>query len=192
MGADASVTELLGELAGGDGTVYDRVFTLVYEQLHRIAGAQLARERPGHTVSPTVLVHEAYLHLVDQTRATFASRAHFLSVAALAMRRILVDHAVARRALKRGGGDRVLTFDEEAGAGAGGGGAASFADVLAIDGLLERLATAHPRPARVVVCRIFGGLTDAEIAGALDVAVPTVRRDWRFARAWLTRALEAG
>jgi RNA polymerase sigma factor (TIGR02999 family) len=185
MGSDPGVTELLGELAAGDGTVYDRVFTLVYDQLRRIAGAQLARERPGHTVSPTVLVHEAYLDLVDQTRATFASRAHFLSVAALAMRRILVDHAMARRAAKRGGGERVLTFDEQAGAGA----PASFADVLAIDGLLDRLAEAHPRPARVVVCRVFGGLNDAEIAGALGVAVPTVRRDWRFAKAWLTREL---
>ena len=160
--------------------------SLVYDELRRIAGAQLVRERPGHTVSPTVLVHEAYLDLVDQTRATFASRAHFLSVAALAMRRILVDHAMARRAAKRGGGERVLTFDEQVGAGT----PASFADVLAIDGLLDRLAEAHPRPARVVVCRVFGGLTDAEIAGALDVAVPTVRRDWRFARAWLTRELE--
>ncbi len=188
MAADPSVTVLLGELAAGDGTVYDRVFSLVYDELRRIAGAQLARERPGHTVSPTVLVHEAYLDLVDQTRATFASRAHFLSVAALAMRRILVDHAVARRAAKRGGGERVLTFDEQVGAGTPGLGA-SFDDVLAVDRLLDRLAEAHPRPAQVVVCRVFGGLTDAEIAGALDIAVPTVRRDWRFARAWLTHEL---
>jgi RNA polymerase sigma factor (TIGR02999 family) len=186
MAIDPSVTELLGELGHGDATVYDRVFVLVYDQLRRIASAQLVRERPGHTVSPTVLVHEAYLDLVDQTRATFASRAHFLSVAALAMRRILVDHAIARRAAKRGGGERVLTFDEEL----GGGATASFADVLAIDGMLRRLAGAYPRPARVVVCRVFGGLTDAEIADALAIAVPTVRRDWRFARAWLTRALE--
>jgi RNA polymerase sigma factor (TIGR02999 family) len=186
MGAEPSVTELLGELAGGDGAVYDRVFTLVYEQMRRIAGAQLARERPGHTVSPTALVHEAYLELVDQKGATFSSRAHFLSVAALAMRRILVDHAVARRAAKRGGGQRVLTFDEEVGAGAA---AASFAELLAVDGLLTRLAEEHARPARVVVNRVFGGLTDAEIAEVLEISVPTVRRDWRFARAWLTREL---
>jgi len=189
MGAEPSVTELLGELAGGDGTVYDRVFTVVYQQLRGIARSQLVRERAGHTVSPTVLVHEAYLKLVDQTGATFSSRAHFLSVAALAMRRILVDHAVARRAAKRGGGERVLTFDEQVGEGAG---SASFDELLAVDGLLGRLAEEHARPAQVVVHRIFGGLTDAESAEVLEVSVPTVRRDWRFARAWLTRELGRG
>ena len=182
-----SVTELLGELAGGDDGVYDRVFTLVYEQMRRIAGAQLARERPGHTISPTVLVHEAYLKLVDQTGATFQSRAHFLSVAALAMRRILINHAAARRAAKRGGGERLFTLDEDSDGAAAG---ATPDELLALDRLITRLASVHERPSRVVVYRLFGGLTDAEVAEVMGISVPTVRRDWRFARAWLRRELE--
>ncbi|MBK9030322.1 MAG: RNA polymerase subunit sigma [Myxococcales bacterium] len=185
MADDVGVTELLGELAGGDARAYDRVFTLVYVQLRAIARAQLARERPDHTISPTALVHEAYVKLVDQTRAVFASRAHFLSVGALAMRRILVNHAVARAAAKRGGGERLVTFeDDHAGA------AASPAELLAVDRLLTELAVDHDRPARVVVYKLFGGLTDEEAAEVLAVSVPTVRRDWRFARAWLTQRLE--
>lgn len=183
MADEGSVTELLGELAGGDAGVYDRVFALVYGQMRGLARAQLARERAGHTISPTVLVHEAYLKLVDQTSATFESRAHFLSVAALAMRRILINYAAARSAAKRGSGERMFTFDEES----SGGGAASTAELLSIDRLLSRLAEAHERPARVVVYRLFGGLTDEEIAEVLGVSTPTVRRDWRFARAWLSR-----
>jgi RNA polymerase sigma factor (TIGR02999 family) len=182
---EVSVTELLGELADGDARVYDRVFALVYGQMRGIARAQLARERAGHTISPTVLVHEAYLKMVDQTRASFSSRAHFLSVAAVAMRRILINHAAARSAAKRGGGDRLFTLDEDN----AGGNAASSIELLALDRLLTSLAEAHERPARVVVCRVFGGLTDAEIAEVLAVSLPTVRRDWRFARAWLARHL---
>jgi RNA polymerase sigma factor (TIGR02999 family) len=184
MGDEASVTELLGELAGGDAGVYDRVFALVYGQMRGIARAQLARERSGHTISPTVLVHEAYLKLVDQTSSSFESRAHFLSVAAVAMRRILINYAASRAAAKRGGGERMFTFDEES---AGSAAATSAAELLAVDRLLTSLAESHERPARVVVCRLFGGLTDAEIAEVLEVSVPTVRRDWRFARAWLSR-----
>lgn len=187
MSDGASVTELLGELAKGDTNAYDDVFSLVYDQMRRVASAQLARERPGHTISPTVLVHEAYLKLVDQNDATFTSRAHFLSVAALAMRRILINHATARRAKKRGGGQRLFTFDEHSGAGSDG---ASPEELLGLDRLITRLAADHARPSRVVVYRLFGGLTDAEIAEVLEVSVPTVRRDWRFARAWLTRELD--
>lgn len=183
MVASPTVTELLGELAAGRTDVYDQIFELIYEPMRRIARAQMARERPGHTVSPTVLVHEAYLKLVGQTRASFSSRAHFLSVAALAMRRILVNYAAARAAAKRGGGARVFTLVEDE----AGEVATNAAELLALDRLLSRLAEAHPRPARVVVYRLFGGLDDAEIAEVLGVSAPTVRRDWRFARAWLQR-----
>lgn len=189
MAEELSVTQLLGELAeGGDAAegVYDRVFGLVYAQMRGIARAQLARERSGHTISPTVLVHEAYLKLVDQTNASFSSRAHFLSVAAVAMRRILINYAAARSAAKRGGGERVFTLDEDR----AGGADTSTAELLAIDRLLTELAESHERPARVVIYRLFGGLTDPEIAEVLEVSAPTVRRDWRFARAWLTRHLD--
>ncbi len=192
MADEANVTELLEALASKTGDpntdspeLFSKVFTLIYGQMRELASKQLYRERPGHTISPTVLVHEAYLKLVDQTRATFSSRSHFLSVAALAMRRILINHATSRAAQKRGGGQRVFTLDDDV----VGGGAASCSELLALDQLVTRLAAEHERPSRVVVMRLFGGCTDAEIADTLSVSVPTVRRDWRFARAWLTREL---
>lgn len=174
---------LLAQLAGGDSAVYDQVFELVYEPLRRIAAARLAGERAGHTISPTVLVHETYLKLVGQDRASFDSRAHFMSIAALAMRRILINHARARAAEKRGGGARLFTLSEES----AGSVATSAAELLALDGVITRLSASYPRPARVVVFKLFGGLTDKEIAEVLGVSTPTVRRDWRFARAWLQR-----
>jgi RNA polymerase sigma factor (TIGR02999 family) len=182
-----TVTELLGQLASGDTRARDEVFELVYDAMRRIAGGQLARERPGHTFSATVLVHETYLKLVGQVGATISSRAHFLSVAAMAMRRILVNHAAARAADKRGGGQRSFTLQEDA----VGEIAATAHEIVALDQLVSRLAEVHPRPARVVVYRLFGGLDDGEVAEVLGVSVPTVRRDWRFARAWLQRELEA-
>jgi RNA polymerase sigma factor (TIGR02999 family) len=183
--ADGEVTELLAQLAGGDSTAYDQLFERVYEPMRRRAAAKLAGERPGHTISPTVLVHETYLKLVGQDRASFDSRAHFLSVAAMAMRRILIHHDRARAADKRGGGARLFTLEEES----AGQVAASAAELLALDRVITRLSGSHPRPARVVVFKLFGGLTDPEIAEALGVSAPTVRRDWRFARAWLQREI---
>ena len=189
---ETTVTELLAALAqeaGESGNqsaeLFSKVFTLIYEQMRALASKQLIRERPGHTISPTVLVHEAYLKLVDQTRATFSSRSHFLSVAALVMRRILINHATKRAAQKRGGGQRVFTLNDDV----VGGGAASCAELLALDQLLTRLTEEHARPSRVVILRLFAGCTDAEIADVLDISIPTVGRDWRFARAWLTREL---
>jgi RNA polymerase sigma factor (TIGR02999 family) len=182
------VTELLAELCGGKDGAYDEIFPIIYGQLRTLAAKQLHRERPGHTITPTVLVHEAYIKLADQSKATFSSRAHFLSVAALAMRRILINHASARSAQKRGGGERLFTFDDELVAS---GASASLAELLALDQLIHRLADVHERSSRVVVLRLFGGLNDGEIADVVGVSTPTVRRDWRFARAWLTKELSA-
>lgn len=156
----------------------------LYNELRRIAHRQLVGERPNQTVCTTVLANDAYLKLAAQSSAKFKDRAHFLAVAATAMRRILVSYARRRTAQKRGGGDVIVTFDE----GVGGGGATA-SDLLALEDVLCRLERSSERQAKVMVYRVFGGLTEAEIAMQLDVSIPTVRRDWRFARVWLTREL---
>lgn len=158
---------------------------LVYDELQRMADIQLRRERGDHTLNATALVHEAYLKLVDQSRVTWKNRAHFLGVAAQAMRRILINYANRRRAQKRGGDRVATTFDDQL----------MSDDVRAdqlidLDEALGRLKILNERQAVVVEYRFFGGLTHEEIAEVLDVSVPTVRRDWRLARAWLTRELE--
>lgn len=179
------VTRLLARLRAGDGSpdgrVVDRLFELVYEELKTLARARLRSERPDHTLDATALVHEAYLKLVDQTRVDWRNRAHFFAIAAQAMRRLLIDHARARSTAKRGG-DRVLvTFDE------GDAPRTSGSDeLLELDEALTRLEVLDARQARVVEYRFFVGLKDREIAEVLDVSVPTVRRDWRLARAWLS------
>ena len=179
------ITALLDELSGGNRTVVDRLMPLVYDGLREMARRQLAGERAGHTFSSTALVHEAYLKLVDQRRVTWRNRAHFYGIASRAMRRILLNYARERRAAKRGGGMIQVTLEE-----------ALLPDrqpadmLLALDEALDRLAALSDRQARVVECRFFGGLTHEEIAEALGVSVPTVRRDWRLARAWLSRELE--
>ena len=157
---------------------------MVYEELKRIASRQLGRQQDAHTLSTTALVHEAYLKLVDQTRAEWVDRAHFYAVAAQAMRRILVDHARKHRAAKRGGGDRRVPLDdvdlpiEER------------AELLvALNEALERLAALDSRLAQVVECRYFGGLSEEETAAALGVTARTVRRDWVKARGWLHEEL---
>lgn len=187
-GDPGEVTQLLNRLGGGDaeprGTsperVVDRLFPLVYDELKGLAQARLRSERPDHTLNATALVHEAYLKLVDQTRANWQNRAHFFAIAARAMRRILVDYAKARNAEKRGGGAPLATFDEESGPRTSGP-----EELLELDEALTRLEALEPRQARVVEYRFFVGLRDKEIAEALGVSVPTVRLDWRTARAWL-------
>jgi RNA polymerase sigma factor (TIGR02999 family) len=179
-----SVTTLLADLVDGDGNAADALFPLLYEELHRIARRQLRAERVGHTLSTTALVHEAYLRLVDQTRARWVSRAQFLSVAARAMRRILVDYARRVRADKRGGGWERLELD-----------AVDIpidgrADALvALDDALVRLSALNPRLTRVVECRYFGGMSEEETASALGVTDRTVRRDWVKAKGWLAGEL---
>lgn len=162
----------------------DRLLPLVYDELRGMAHGYLLRERRGHTLSTTALVHEAYLKLVDRTRTPIESRAYFFGAAARAMRQVLVDRARHRMRQKRGGGQRPVTLEERHLL------ADHFAaDLLDLDEALRRLAEIEPRAARVVECRFFGGLTVEETAEVLDVSSRTVKRDWIMAKAWLYREL---
>ncbi|MGH2406027.1 MAG: sigma-70 family RNA polymerase sigma factor [bacterium] len=184
MDTEHDITGLLLAWRAGDRTAVDRLFPLVYDELRRIAHRQLGRERADHTLGTTALVHEAYLKLVDQTRAKWADRAHFFAVAARAMRRILVDYARRHRALKRGGERARISLEDAALV------AEERADtLLALDEALTRLAELDERLSRVVECRFFGGLTEEETAEALGITTRTVRRDWLKAKGWLSRAL---
>jgi RNA polymerase sigma factor (TIGR02999 family) len=179
------ITDLLADLSGGNRDVVDAILPRVYDELQALAHGQLRRERADHTLNTTALVHEAYLKLVRQERVSWQNRAHFFAIAATAMRRILINYAHKRNAEKRGGGQALATFED----GMGGGREANVEELLALDGALERLAVHSERQSRVVEYRFFGGLTHEEIAEVLGVSVPTVGRDWRFARAWLSREL---
>jgi len=184
-----AITEALFALRNGGPDAMDRLVPLVYERLRRIAHLQLRAEPVGHTFSTTVLVHEAYLKLVDQTRAEWQDRGHFFAVASGAMRRILVDYARRYRAARRGGGDdgapvRPVPLEDTDIP------VAERADALvALDEALERLARLDERQARVVECRFFGGLTEEETATALGVSQRTVAREWVTARGWLYQEL---
>ena len=187
---DESITGLLSEISSGDRGAYDRLTPIVYEELHRIAKRQLSGESEGHTLQATALVNEAYLKLVGLDRIEWQDRVHFFALSARLMRQILIDHAVRRRAQKRGGGSAHV--DLEAVADSIDGGNPTWAEeMIALDAALERLADLDERQARVVECRFFAGLTIEETAAALDVSTITVKRDWSMARAWLNRALEA-
>ncbi len=178
------ITRLLADLTGGNSDVVNTLLPLIYDELHRMASNQLRNERRDHTLNATALVHEAYLKLVDQDRVSWQNRAHFLGVAAQAMRRILINYAEARRAQKRGGDVVATTFDDELAPQD-----ARADDLIELDEALKRLHAVNPRQASAVEYRFFGGLTHEEIAELLDVSVPTVRRDWRLARAWLASEL---
>lgn len=180
------VTELLQAWSNGDAGAFDRLTPIVYDELRGRAAAALRRERRGHTLEPTALVHEAYLRLVDQRRIVWQNRAQFFGVAAEMMRRILVDRARARRSAKRGGGWSRVTLDPAM--------AVSHpldVDVLDLDAALSRLATFDARKSRVSELRFFGGLTLEETAEVIGVSPATVERDWQVARAWLFDALFA-
>jgi RNA polymerase sigma factor (TIGR02999 family) len=184
MDESSPPTDVLTELRTG-GESLDRLLPLVYQELRSMAHRQLAARGRGGTLQTTALVHEAYLKLVDQSRADWRDRAHFLAVAAIAMRHVLVDRAKARLALKRGGVLRRITLDEQE------IGVDDQPDaLLQIDEALERLGEVEPRLVRVVECRFFGGLTEEEIAEVLGLTVRTVQRDWAKARMMLRRALE--
>jgi len=187
MEPQAEITQMLGRLQAGDPQVLDALFPLLYDPLKIMALKQLQSERSDHTLNATALVHEAYLKLVDQRGVTWQNRAHFFAVAAQAMRRILIDYARGRMAAKRGGGQALVTFNEEAMART-----ARADELVALDVALVRLAELDLRQAQVVEFKFFGGLKHEEIAEVLGVSVQTVHRDWRFARAWLGRELGYG
>jgi len=180
------ITDLLLEMRNGRPEAMDRLFDAVYGELRRIAGRQLQGERPGHTLGTTGLVHETYLKLADQSRVQWQDRSHFFKVAAVAMRRILVDYARRHRAKRRGGEAQRVTLDENATAGE------RSETLLALDEALGRLAQMNPRLSQVVECRYFGGLTEQETAEALGVPLRTVQRDWAKARGWLYLELNGG
>jgi RNA polymerase sigma-70 factor (ECF subfamily) len=180
---DSDLTRLLGELANGRTEAAEQLAPRVYGELHLLAEAALRREREGHTLQPTELVHEAFVRLVGQTRMNWQNRSHFYGIATQAIRRILIDHARRRKSAKRDYGIRV-TLDESVGQLAPRG-----LDLLALDDALERLEAMDPRQARVVELRFFGGLDVPEVAEALGVSTATIKRDWAFARAFLLNAL---
>jgi RNA polymerase sigma factor (TIGR02999 family) len=188
MSAEHELTDLLNDVAAGEPAAVDRLLPLVYEELRHMAHRALLVERGDHTLNTTALIHETYIRLVDQTRTSWSGRAHFLGVASVAMRRILVDYARARKSRKRGGERRPVTLED-----AMLGVDQSADTILALDEALSRLSELNERLVRVVECRFFGGLTVAETAAALDITTRTVERDWQKARAWLyDRLLERG
>jgi RNA polymerase sigma factor (TIGR02999 family) len=179
-----NVTRLLLEAQSGDRAALNRLLPLVYEELRRVAQRQMRRERPGHTLLTTGLVHEAYLKLVDEAQVEWQSRAHFFGIAARAMRQILVDHARRRGAEKRGGEWRRTTLaDKRLGLGV------PMEELLALDVALDRLDALDSRLREVVEYRFFAGMSEEEIGEVLGVSTRTVRRDWVKARAWLYKEL---
>jgi RNA polymerase sigma factor (TIGR02999 family) len=175
------VTGLLVAVSRGDPAARAGLIEAVYAELRRLARGYLKRERPDHSLPPTALVHEAYVKLIDQERAHWRNRTQFFAVAAHLMRRILVDHARAHRAAKRGGAARVPLDAIDVPS------PPPDVDLLALDVALEGLAARYPRQAQLVELRFFGGLTVAEIATVLDVSPITVKRDWALAKTWLFR-----
>ena len=189
---EPEITEALAVLRRGAPDAMDRLLPLVYGELRRVAHRQLAAEPAGHTLSTTALVHEAYLRLERQTRAQWVDRAHFFAVAARVMRRVLVDYARRHWAQRRGGAGRQrVALDDADDAGALTV-AARADELLALDEALVRLAALDERLARVVECRFFAGLSEAETAEALGVSQRTVSRDWTMARGWLYQELRDG
>lgn len=181
------VTTILHDAARGSPEAADRLLPLIYAELRVVAERCLRRERPDHTLQATELVHEAYLRLIDQTRCEWRNRAHFLAVASMAMRRILVDHARSRMSGKRGGGAPKIPLDEALGVGKSD----RDTTLLALDLALGKLASRHPGIGRLVEMRFFGGLTYEECACVLGASPRTVSRHWEFAKAWLYRELRS-
>jgi RNA polymerase sigma factor (TIGR02999 family) len=181
--ADLDITGLLADWSRGDRRALDRLLPLIYAELRRIAVRQLRRERDGHTLQPTALVHEAYLRLVEQRAGGWQNRAHFFGVAAQVMRRVLVDHARRQAAKKRGNGAQRVPLEDLA------VDSPTQISVLALDLALVRLEKIDPGLAQIVELRAFAGLTIDEAAHVLNVSASSAKRDWRTAKAWLVREL---
>jgi len=181
--ASNDVTRILADLRGGDRDAAEALLAIVYGELRRLAEAKLRAERADHTLQPTALVHEAFIRLLGDGAGDWDNRAHFFGAAAEAMRRILVDHARSRQALKRGSGRSRMDLD------AADAVAADSELLLDVNDALDQLARAHPQKAEIVKLRYFVGLTIEEVAGILNVSVRTVNRDWAFAKAWLYREI---
>ena len=179
------ITQLLQDWSHGDPAALERLMPLVYDELHRQAARYLRKERQGHTLQTTALIHEAYLKLLGQHQVEWQNRAHFFAIAATAMRRILVDHARERQREKRGGQAENLTLEAASQISTG----EKSVDLIALDEALNRLAKLSARQARVVELRYFSGLSNDETAEVLSVSTATVRNDWNIARAWLKQEM---
>ncbi len=182
----SDVTRILQRIAEGDGQAAEELLPLVYQELRKLAAVKMAHEQPGQTLQPTALVHEAWLRLGGDAQPEWKNRGHFFAAAAEAMRRILVDRARQRNALKRGGGVHRVSFNEEEIPII----APDDDRLLALDEALQKLATLHPRKAELVKLRYFTGMTFEEAASMLGIAVPTAKEWWAYARAWLAVELE--
>jgi RNA polymerase sigma factor (TIGR02999 family) len=183
------VTTLLARWSSGDAGALEQLTPIVYDELRRIARRHLARERKDHTLQSTALVHEAYLRLIGGSGSEYQNRQHFFAVAAQVIRRVLVDHARAVNAAKRGGGAQKIVLEDQPEASAP---AENVAEVLALHEALERLAAFDQQQARIVELRYFAGLSIEETAEVIGVSPATVKRDWVMARAWLARELKGG
>lgn len=175
------ITQMLVELTEGNQDVVNRILPHIYDELRRLAGSYLRKERADHTLQPTALVHEAYMKLIDQRQVKWQNRAHFFGIAAQVMRRILMDHARKHLANKRGGNAEVLPLEDEILVVSHD----KSAELVALDDALNQLNEVDPQKARVVELRYFGGLSIEETAEVMGVSVPTVNRHWRMAKAWL-------
>ena len=187
IAANSDLTRLLREWRDGDGQVFSALIEQAYPALKRIAARRVGNQNGSATLSPTELVHESALGIM-QSPMDFANRAHFFATMSLAMRSILIDHARARAADKRGGGDLQISLSRVDAGDEGG----LAVDLLALEQALERLETLDPRCGQVMHLAYFGGLQQEEIAAVLNISVPTVKRDLRFARAWLLKAINDG
>ena len=178
------ITQLLAEWSNGNQAALDKLYPLVYEELRRLAHRYMRRERKDHTLQTTALINEAYLRLIDQKNVHWENRAHFFSISAQIMRRILIDYARRYQYAKRGGGAKKISLDDAAVVAK-----ERAAELLMLDEALMSLAERDPRRSQVVELRFFGGLSNEEIASVLKVSPNTVTRDWNLARAWLYREL---
>ncbi|MBB5058862.1 RNA polymerase sigma factor (TIGR02999 family) [Granulicella aggregans] len=181
---DGEVTRILHAVRQGDRAAQDLLIPLVYRELRRIASAHLKHESPNHSLQPTALVHEAFMRLIGIDRVDWQNRAHFFSVASSLMRRVLVDHARAHRADKRGGGAETIFLEEALTPSPG-----RARELVALDDALDHLAQLDKRQAKIVEMRFFAGMTEEETGEVLGISPTTVKRDWRIAKAWLYREL---